>query len=66
MSQDDNETEKSYEVRRNTSCSLESNATQSAIRLLNGRKARARQNLDDMRGSDDMAKWLELIGYSVY
>ncbi|OAL72084.1 folylpolyglutamate synthase [Trichophyton violaceum] len=29
------------------------------------RRARAKSNLDDMRGSDDMVKWLQLLGHSV-
>ncbi|KAK5290558.1 hypothetical protein LTR99_011079 [Exophiala xenobiotica] len=37
----------------------------SALRYLNGRKAGARKSIDEMRGSDDMIKWLELIGHSV-
>jgi folylpolyglutamate synthase len=38
---------------------------QEAIRCLNSRKALPKPNLDDMRGSDDMVKWLELLGYLV-
>ncbi|MCJ1251367.1 hypothetical protein MMC30_008600 [Trapelia coarctata] len=38
---------------------------ESAIRHLNSRKAPAKARLDDMRGSDDMAKWLELVGHSI-
>ncbi|EFR02730.1 folylpolyglutamate synthase [Nannizzia gypsea CBS 118893] len=36
-----------------------------AVRCLNSRRARAKSNLDDMRGSDDMVKWLKLLGHSV-
>ncbi|RDL31543.1 uncharacterized protein BP5553_09752 [Venustampulla echinocandica] len=35
-----------------------------AIRCLNSRKASPKPNLDDMRGSDDMVEWLELLGHS--
>ncbi|KAH6670181.1 folylpolyglutamate synthase [Halenospora varia] len=35
-----------------------------AIRCLNSRKASPKTNLDDMRGSDDMVEWLELLGHS--
>ncbi|GBF59680.1 folylpolyglutamate synthase [Trichophyton mentagrophytes] len=40
-------------------------ADQEAVRCLNSRRARAKSNLDDMRGSDDMVKWLQLLGHSV-
>ncbi|CZS92453.1 related to folylpolyglutamate synthetase [Rhynchosporium agropyri] len=36
-----------------------------AIRCLNSRKALPKPNLDDMRGSDDMIEWLELLGHPV-
>lgn len=45
--------------------SSHANAIQEAIRCLNSRKATAKLNLDDMRGSDDMVQWLKLLGHSV-
>ncbi|KAJ9492022.1 hypothetical protein VN97_g1184 [Penicillium thymicola] len=35
-----------------------------AIELLNSRRSRAQPSLTQMRGSDDMTKWLGLLGYS--
>ncbi|KAI9736733.1 MAG: hypothetical protein M1834_000937 [Cirrosporium novae-zelandiae] len=35
-----------------------------ALGLLNSRKARPKPRLEDMRGSDDMTEWLQLLGYS--
>ncbi|EDN08134.1 hypothetical protein HCAG_04644 [Histoplasma mississippiense (nom. inval.)] len=35
-----------------------------AIHRLNTRRAIAKPNLDDMRGSDDMVEWLRLLGHS--
>ncbi|KNG80664.1 folylpolyglutamate synthase [Aspergillus nomiae NRRL 13137] len=35
-----------------------------AIELLNRRRASAQPSLSQMRGSDDMTKWLELLSYS--
>ncbi|PGG95165.1 hypothetical protein AJ80_10008 [Polytolypa hystricis UAMH7299] len=36
-----------------------------AIRCINSRRSRAKPNLSEMRGSDDMVRWLELLGHSV-
>ncbi|TID17762.1 folylpolyglutamate synthase [Venturia nashicola] len=36
-----------------------------AVHRLNSGGALAKQKLDDLRGSDDIEKWLELTGYSV-
>ncbi|KAM5480622.1 putative tetrahydrofolate synthase [Microsporum canis] len=36
-----------------------------AVRCLNSRRARAKPKLDDMRGSDDMVEWLQLLGHTV-
>ena len=58
--------DRSYEVGKAAQkYSSESDIIQKAIGLLNSRKARAKSTLDDMRGSDDMAEWLKLLGYSV-
>ena len=57
--------ERSYEVRGIGSDIYGANGRQAAVTLLNGRKARAKQSLSEMRGSDDMLKWIELIGYTV-
>ena len=58
--------ERSYEVRKAIQeISSHANPIQGAIRCLNSRKAAAKLNLDDMRGSDDMVEWLKLLGYSV-
>ncbi|OJD26416.1 hypothetical protein ACJ73_02207 [Blastomyces percursus] len=40
------------------------NLIQGAIHRLNTRRAIAKPNLDDMRGSDDMLEWLKLLGHS--
>jgi hypothetical protein len=38
---------------------------QHAIACLNSRKTRPQASLDDMRGSDDMMSWINIIGYLV-
>ncbi|KKZ68232.1 hypothetical protein EMCG_06089 [[Emmonsia] crescens] len=40
------------------------NLIQGAIHRLNTRRATAKPNLDDMRGSDDMVEWLKLLGHT--
>jgi hypothetical protein len=60
------EMERNYEVRKQyTKLPGYTNQIQEAIHCLNSRKASPKPNLDDMRGSDDMVKWLELLGHSV-
>ncbi|KAL2808628.1 Mur ligase [Aspergillus granulosus] len=37
---------------------------ENALKCLHSRKAQPRATLDEMRGLDDMSKWIELLGYS--
>lgn len=59
---------KTYEAshsRTQGNCTIDRD--QEALRVLNSTKASgsAKRDLSQMRGSDDMAKWLEIIGCTV-
>ena len=60
-----NNMERSYEVSKLTDRYSNVDPIQDAICCLNSRKAKAKSNLNDMRGSDDMVEWLSIPGYSV-
>lgn len=61
----DNNMERSFEVSKLADGYYNVDPIQNAICCLNSRKAKAKSNLNDMRGSDDMVEWLSILGYSV-